>query len=314
MLEAGEVIQQSKQITAGIMFHEVGRSLLREDGIIAAKAVAHSISWLSRAIRSLQAHALRNRMVIAPIGHGLEETGLPVTAQPEAGARQDNAQERHQRVRRSGIWTRFAITPPSGLSVPSLGRERPRLCKMSRSDTFVHAAPAPLIYAAVGGAGAVSPARAISASQRYAMRRSNRANLVTPLLPMLPPQRQNEATQPANMAVHDIAGDKSWRQTHDWTRAAIQLTRSRTSSMVHTSLAPVRTSGQSLTPALPRQEHNSEATESMPVSQARTMFDEWQLSRAISDRFERIAMRPGSGMTGYDPRVSPSFPGAPNDV
>lgn len=42
------------------------------------------------------------------------------------------------------------------------------------------------------------------------------------------------------------------------------------------------------------------------------ILDGVRLGRWMSDRLARAADRPQSGTTGFDPRVSPSYAGAPN--
>ena len=305
----------SKQIAVGIACHGAGHLLLHKDGIGAAKALAHSVSWLSRAIQRLQVRYFRSRSAIAPIRGRLAEIGVSVGRRIRATARQDNVQNGDQKIRQAEKWAGRLPSVPSWPSMPPSGVEKRRLDKPAPGDTSFPAARPLMMYAAVGRGTAACAAHAISAGRSNSMRRSDRTKLEASLWPMLKRQRQDEAVQRAPLTMHDIEDDKSRRRLRDWAHSASKYTRSRTHSITAASLAPVRSRSEpNSASALLRQERNNEVTDSMPASRVRAVFDEGHLNRVISDQLERIAMRPGSGMTGYDPRVSPSFPGAPNDV
>ena len=251
---------------------------------------------------------------MAPMNRGAVELYAYGASRSHADAQKDVSHYRYQRSRRTRTWMRSESATVSMPRPPSAERQKPRQMaqNVKLPAALVKAVPK---YMSTGRVTAGRIRHPISVGRPTVMQRSARGTTDSSLSPTVVRQQQYEA-RPSTIPTMNLAeGKKSRRQVRNWTRPMITGPQSRMFILPRMSLAPIRTATDpALAPTLLRPERGNGMTDGMPAPVTRDTFDARRLNNLISDQLERIAMRPSSSMTGYDPRVSPSFPGAPSDV
>jgi hypothetical protein len=295
------VTEAHKHIAAGIGFREIGRSFLREGGMKAAKRVARGFARLRRAMQSMRAG-----MAMAPLNGGVVEVHTSAAGRPSA-VKQHSARGDRARLAPAMVSLRTGLLPPA---------EKSEAAEVARDGGAVHSVVQPLArYATIGKAAATGIARAVNGSLPNFTSRSSRVVAPSSSQPVGTRARQSETESVAELTMHVVAAEKTNQRVHEHAWPEIAHARSRIAAIARVSLAPTKTAVVAgTTSAAPRPQRSNTMTDGVSAAQANAALDERQLNRLIADQLERIAMRPSAGMTGYDPRVSPSYPGAPSDV
>ena len=240
--------------------------------------------------------ALASGLAMAPVDDGLAQSKVHAAVWPHLDVQRPVGQDRPPAlVPRSNERLSGEMIHDSGSASPA-----------------IHPLPN---YAPMVRAAAASIARAANTGVPITTTRSAGTASPASFAPVTTRWQQHETGGSSDLAVHLVGVERSSQRVHEHIRPAIGHIQSRIATMARASLAPTKTAvpaGAAQT--VSRAPRSNGMTDSMPASQSSAVFDERHLDRLISDQLERIAMRPSAGMTGYDPRVSPSYPGAPSDA
>lgn len=290
------------------------RALLLHGGLQSVTAMARRLAKFGQMMRSLRRYLLVSRAVLAPMPSLFGKHSI------EQGQRQSHA-PRSSRLMftEQTRWVSQQLSGPTPITYHPVNYQA-FMASSAFGRQIESGGSLPIHPTEISPRIAPHTAPELTARLAYPLPRHPRRSLrhSRPLaLPPLWRALQHRVAAPDSTPLLPGAGGSDLAYHTDLNLFG-GLARLRTGGapMARASLAPI---GVAAVPSTrPAQSSSLRGDVAEPIVRnslsSNGLLDDARVSRLILEQLERAAMRPTAGMTGYDPRISPSYPGAPSDV